>query len=194
MPAYNLILGEVTIFDETTSQLLGWDASTQTTIGYPTGTFNVSYFINDAGYLTSVPNPTWGGIVGTLSNQTDLQTALDAKVNDTGDILNGAYDRTFTTLTDAATIALNLNLNNYYRVVLAGNRTLGAPTNLPSAGNRQGFIIEVVQDATGGRTLAFNAAYNTRAIDTDLNYGANERTYLSFIANDTNVDLIGNAS
>jgi hypothetical protein len=194
MPAYNLILGEVTIFDDTTSQLLGWDASTQTTIGYPSGTFNVSYFNNDAGYLTSVPNPTWGGIVGTLSSQTDLQTALDAKVNDTGDTMTGAYTRGITTLTDAATIAVNLNSNNKYLVVLGGNRTLGYPTNLPSAGNRRTFIIEVTQDATGGRTLAFNASYNLRSIDTDINLGPNERTYLAFEASNTFVDLVGNAS
>ena len=33
---------------------------------------------------------TWGSITGTLSAQTDLQTALDGKVNDTGDTITGA--------------------------------------------------------------------------------------------------------
>lgn len=32
---------------------------------------------------------TWGSITGTLSSQTDLQTALDGKVNDTGDTMTG---------------------------------------------------------------------------------------------------------
>lgn len=31
----------------------------------------------------------WGAITGTLSSQTDLQSALDAKVNDTGDTMTG---------------------------------------------------------------------------------------------------------
>jgi hypothetical protein len=31
----------------------------------------------------------WGGIIGTLSDQTDLQTALDGKVSDTGDTMTG---------------------------------------------------------------------------------------------------------
>jgi hypothetical protein len=194
MPAYSLILGEVTIVDDTISQLLAWDSSLMQTVGYASGTLGNSYFTNDAGYLTSVPNPTWGGITGTLSAQTDLQTALDAKVNDTGDTLNGSYERTLTTLTDAATINISLNDNNYYRVVLAGNRTLAFPTNLPSAGNRQGYIIEVVQDGTGGRTLAFSGSYNLGGVDTDINLGANEVTLLSFIASDTNVYLVGNRS
>lgn len=32
---------------------------------------------------------TWGTITGTLSNQTDLQSALDAKVNKSGDTMTG---------------------------------------------------------------------------------------------------------
>lgn len=36
------------------------------------------------------PGSTWGSITGTLSSQTDLQTALDAKVSDTGDTMTGA--------------------------------------------------------------------------------------------------------
>lgn len=39
---------------------------------------------NPAGYITAaeVPAATWGGITGTLSSQTDLQTALDGKFDD----------------------------------------------------------------------------------------------------------------
>lgn len=41
---------------------------------------NVSQWTNDAGYLTSSTlSVTWGSITGTLSNQTDLQAALNAK-------------------------------------------------------------------------------------------------------------------
>jgi microcystin-dependent protein len=40
-------------------------------------------------------SPSWGSITGTLSSQTDLQTALDGKVNDTGNETI-AGDKTFT--------------------------------------------------------------------------------------------------
>ena len=44
-----------------------------------------------AGTLTiaSTVSPTWGSIGGTLSSQTDLQTALNAKVNLAGDTMTG---------------------------------------------------------------------------------------------------------
>jgi hypothetical protein len=60
-------------------------------------------------------------------------------------------------LTDAATIVWDADVSgNFTTVTLAGNRTLGAITN-PLTGAIYG--IRVVQDATGGRTLAFNAQY-----------------------------------
>lgn len=48
---------------------------------------NVSIFSNDAGYIAGVD---WGDIGGTLSNQTDLQTALDGKLDLTGGTLSGS--------------------------------------------------------------------------------------------------------
>lgn len=46
----------------------------------------------DPGYLTGV---TWGIITGTLSSQTDLQTALDGKVSITGDTMDPGANITF---------------------------------------------------------------------------------------------------
>lgn len=53
-------------------------------------------------------------------------------------------------LADAATIATDAALGNTFRVTLAGNRTLAAPTN-PADGQR--CLWEFTQDATGGRTI-----------------------------------------
>lgn len=63
---------------------------------------------------------------------------------------------TYVTLTDAATIATDMSLGNNFQVTLAGNRTLGAPTNVVAG---QSGIIRVVQDATGSRTLAYNSVF-----------------------------------
>jgi hypothetical protein len=59
-------------------------------------------------------------------------------------------------LTDAATIAVDLSLGNNFTVTLAGNRTLGAPTNATAG---QSGVIVVTQDGTGSRTLAFDTIY-----------------------------------
>lgn len=59
-------------------------------------------------------------------------------------------------LTDAATIAIDASQGSVFDVTLGGNRTLGAPTN-PTDGQR--IIVRVKQDATGSRTLAYNAVF-----------------------------------
>lgn len=62
----------------------------------------------------------------------------------------------YATLTDAATIAVDLNLANNFNLNLGGSRTLGVPTN-PVAG--QEGTITVRQDSTGSRTLAYSWCY-----------------------------------
>ena len=60
----------------------------------------------------------------------------------------GAYN----VLTDGATITPDFAVANMFRVQLAGNRTLANPTNLVEG---QSGSIDVVQDNTGSRTLAY---------------------------------------
>lgn len=87
-------------------------------------------------------------------------------------------------LTDAATIATDASLGKYFRVTLAGNRTLGAPTN-PTDGQR--CIWELIQDATGSRTITLNAVF---ALGTDitavtLTTTASKRDFLGCVYNST---------
>ena len=74
------------------------------------------------------------------------------------------------TLTDAATIEVNLSLGRNFVVTLAGNRTIANPTF--QAAGMHGKII-VRQDSTGGRTLTWGTAYkfvgNTPRIPTAAN-------------------------
>lgn len=74
----------------------------------------------------------------------------------TAETFTAAQRGALSTLTDAGTIALDLSLANNYKVVLGGARTLGVPTN-PVAG--QTGIIDVWQDITGSRTLAYTWPY-----------------------------------
>jgi len=60
------------------------------------------------------------------------------------------------TLTDAVTIAVDLNTGIDFTVTLAGSRTLGNPTNV-IVGKRG--RIRIKQDATGSRTMAYSSNY-----------------------------------
>ena len=70
--------------------------------------------------------------------------------------LSGAVKSHITTLTDAASVAVDFNDANMFMVTLAGNRTLAAPSN--ATGGQVGSIY-VVQDGTGDRTLSYNTAW-----------------------------------
>lgn len=62
-----------------------------------------------------------------------------------------------TALTDGATLTPNCDIADAISATIAGNRTVAAPVGVPSDGQRLHFRIR--QDAVGGRTLAWNAAY-----------------------------------
>ena len=89
------------------------------------------------------------------------------------------------TLTDGATISWDASLGQVAKVTLAGNRTLAAPTNLVADCF---YTIEIIQDATGNRTLGWNAAFkwSNGSVPT-LSTGANVRDYFTFRSNGTNL-------
>jgi hypothetical protein len=60
------------------------------------------------------------------------------------------------TLTDAANISWNLNTQQVAQVTLGGNRTLDNPTNQKDGAT---YILEIIQDGTGSRTLTFDTNY-----------------------------------
>jgi hypothetical protein len=95
-------------------------------------------------------------------------------------------------LTDAATIAVDASLGNLFTVTIAGNRTLGAPTN-PKQG--QMIVFRITQGVGGSHTLGYNAIYrfSTDIPSPTLSTGAGDVDYLGFIYNeaDTKWDCIG---
>lgn len=85
-------------------------------------------------------------------------------------------------LTDAATIATDASLGTHFRVTLAGNRTLGNPTN-PTDGQR--CIWELIQDGTGSRTITLgsNFALGTSIAAVTLTTTASKRDFLGAVYN-----------
>lgn len=82
------------------------------------------------------------------------------------------------TLTDAATIAVDLAAGINFVVTLGGSRTLGAPSNAKPGAT--GTIL-VKQDATGSRTLAYNSAWVPFGSTPSLTTTANAVDLISFL-------------
>jgi len=96
-----------------------------------------------------------------------------------------AHNFNATELTDAATIAWNLDENQVAKVTLGANRTLGAPTNMKDGGT---YILRIIQDATGTRTLAFNSAFKfPDGYSPPISTAANAIDIMSCISDGTNM-------
>jgi hypothetical protein len=85
------------------------------------------------------------------------------------------------TLTDGTTINCDAGLGRIWKVTLSGalTRTFANPTNLRDGS----YVLHVIQDATGGRSIStwgsnFKWSFGTAPDFTGL--GANERCIISF--------------
>lgn len=86
------------------------------------------------------------------------------------------------TLTDGATITWDTSLGQIATVTLANNRTMANATNM-----RVGtYILKVVQDGTGGRTLTWNTGWKwTAAVAPTLTTAANSVDIFTFYSDGT---------
>lgn len=90
-------------------------------------------------------------------------------------------DNTVTTLTDAATIAVDMSQGPHFQVTLAGNRTLGNPTN---PGTAKEVWIAIAQDGTGSRTLSFGSDWVPVDSTVSVNPAPNSITIIYATARD----------
>ena len=109
------------------------------------------------------------------------------------DTLDGPLAATVTTLTDAATIAVDMSTSNNFTVTLGGNRTLGNPTGLVVG---QSGSIFVNQDATGSRTLAYSSYWDfPNGAAPTLSTAANSVDRIDFIVrSSTNIQAVFTAA
>ena len=82
------------------------------------------------------------------------------------------------TLIDGANIALDASRGTFFRVTLGGARTLSNPTN-PRDG--QIITIMVIQDGTGGRTLAFDTKFVLTPYSYTASSAASAYDFIRFI-------------
>ena len=130
--------------------------STVTVVG--AGTFKGAVSVEGAAKINSTVT------VSGASNFKSTVTVEGAQVNKSTTRFEGAVTlasgapvhQAITTLTDAASIVMNMATNNQFVVTLGGNRTLAAPTNLTVG---QTGHIYCIQDGTGSRTLGYNSVF-----------------------------------
>jgi uncharacterized protein YjbI with pentapeptide repeats len=102
-------------------------------------------------------------VTGTTGNFTTLNaTTISGTISgygalDTANVWTKGQRGEITTLTDAATIAIDLADSNNFKVTLGGSRQLGNPSNMISG---QSGAIWITQDATGSRTLNYDSFWD----------------------------------
>lgn len=109
---------------------------------------------NDAGdtITISVTTEAVQDVIGALiAAATGVNGGVVVTYDDAGNIESiGLLSSAFFALTDAATIAWNMNDGYNAKVTLGGNRIIGTPTN-PVEGRT--YTLQLIQDGTGSRTI-----------------------------------------
>jgi hypothetical protein len=131
-----------------TDRLLGRSTAGAGAIEEVTCTAAGRALIDDAD--AAAQRTTLGLAIGTDVQAYDADTAK----TDVVQAFTAAQRGAITTLTDAATIAVDFADSNNFSVTLGDNRTLGNPTNQVAG---QSGSLFVVQDGTGSRTLAYSS-------------------------------------
>jgi hypothetical protein len=125
----------------------------------------------------------------TVPNSTDTLTGRATTDTFTNKTLTNPAN-TAQALADGATVSWDASSGGVATWTIAGNRTLAAATNLKTGGL---YTLIVTQDATGGRTIAWNAIYKADGGVTPPNPtpSANAVTTFVFVSPDgTNLKLI----
>jgi hypothetical protein len=87
-------------------------------------------------------------------------------------------------IADAVTINWNMDNGSVMQVTLGGNRTMAAPTNHVAGGT---YTAIIKQDATGARTMTWNAAFKFSGGSKTLTTTANAVDVAQFVSDGVNL-------
>mgnify|MGYP003631313995 FL=1 len=140
---------------------------------------------------TNIPDVSIADLRYVRTSATSTIIASDLHIKQ-GSLIVGTSSRAYnpiSTLTDAASITSDFAKGNNFLVTLAGNRTLAAPSNAVAG---QSGSIYVIQDGTGSRTLAYNAAWQfVSATVPTLSTGAGDVDMLVYMTRSaTTIDAV----
>ena len=176
--------GQVTAYTFATGAL-----TVDVTVVSGSGTFtdwNISLSGERGAQGSSGGSPAWDEVTAGIVERA-TQAEVDASTDDTRGVspLKLANRASLAqTLTDAATIAWNMNSGVVATVTLGANRTMGLPTNLKVGV----YVLHVIQDGTGSRLLTWNAAFKWPAgLAPTLSTVAGRRDIFSFVCDGTNL-------
>lgn len=150
-----------------------------------TGTYTASG--TSLARTTIIASSNSGSAITATTNGTVFSAFLvsDLLLNSNANQFTAQQNFVEATLTDGATINWNMNTQQAAKVTLGGNRTLANPTNLVAGGT---YILRVIQDGTGSRTLGFGTAYKwANGIAPTLSTAAGAVDLLSFYSDGTNL-------
>ncbi len=121
------------------------------------GDSNANATITTNGTGDLILNTNAGTNSGNITIADGANGDISFTTNGTGEIVfNDSAYFPEATLTDASTIAWDVQSSPVAKVTLTANRTLGAGSNAVAG---QFVSLLVIQDGTGSRTLSFNAVY-----------------------------------
>ena len=140
---------------------------------------------------TNLPDVSIADLRYVRTSATSTIIASDLHIKQ-GQLIVGTSSRAYnpiSTLTDAASITSDFAKGNNFLVTIGGNRTLAAPSNAVAG---QSGSIYIIQDGTGSRTLAYNAAWQfvSAAVPT-LSTGTTDVDMLVYMARSaTTIDAV----
>ena len=145
-----------------------------------TGAVTLSNTANIAGNLNVTGNSNFTGVV----NCNGVSTNFNSNTSFSGTISVASANILSQTLTDSSTISWDTSSGQIATVTLGGNRTMAAPSNL-KIGN---YILHVIQDSIGSRTISWNSVFKWPAgIAPVLTTNANSRDVIMFMSDGTNM-------
>ena len=151
--AANITNGTIATLNSTTGTVATLNSTTGTITNLRSTTGTVVTLNSTTGTITNLSTTLAGDF--TISQGTGT-VGTRVAVLDTAQEYTRAHNFNCTTLTDAATISWDLSQNQVVKVTLGGDRTFAAPTNAVEGAT---YILVLIQDGTGSRTITWNSAY-----------------------------------